>query len=101
LRVKWNDQVLQGGLLTDFTAIVEQVRDGTQFRVRLLIDEHRHQFVNLVGALDMILMLRLILMLYKMLAGAKSPRASNSREGEAGTAEPWGEEVCPLLLDSV
>ena len=29
-------------------AIVEQVRDGTQIRVRLLLDDHTHQFVNLV-----------------------------------------------------
>lgn len=59
----------------DIDAIVEQVRDGTQMRVRLLLDEHTHQFVNLV------------------LAGAKSPRASSAREGEAGSAEPYGEEA--------
>jgi staphylococcal nuclease domain-containing protein 1 len=29
-------------------AIVEQVRDGTQIRVRLLLDDHTHQFINLV-----------------------------------------------------
>jgi len=30
------------------SAIVEQVRDGTQVRVRLLLDDHTHQFINLV-----------------------------------------------------
>jgi staphylococcal nuclease domain-containing protein 1 len=30
-------------------AIVEQVRDGTQLRVRLLLDDHTHQFINLVS----------------------------------------------------
>lgn len=29
-------------------AIVEQVRDGTQLRVRLLLDDQQHQFINLV-----------------------------------------------------
>lgn len=56
----------------DINAIVEQVRDGTQLRVRLLLDDTNHQFVNLV------------------IAGAKSPRAAG-REGDA--AEPWGEEA--------
>ncbi|KAK8869858.1 hypothetical protein IAR55_000426 [Kwoniella newhampshirensis] len=59
----------------DIDAIVEQVRDGTQFRVRLLLDEHNHQFINLV------------------LAGAKSPRSSNARDGDVSNAEPWGEEA--------
>ncbi|WRT67103.1 uncharacterized protein IL334_004069 [Kwoniella shivajii] len=59
----------------DIDAIVEQVRDGTQLRVRLLLDEENHQFVNLV------------------LAGAKSPRASMGRENDASNAEPWGEEA--------
>jgi hypothetical protein len=36
----------------DSTAIVEQVRDGTQLRVRLLLDDQQHQFVNLVSLLD-------------------------------------------------
>lgn len=31
-------------------AIVEQVRDGTQLRVRLLLDDQHHQFVNLVSS---------------------------------------------------
>lgn len=31
------------------TAIVEQVRDGTQLRVRLLLDDEHHQFINLVS----------------------------------------------------
>lgn len=56
----------------DINAIVEQVRDGSQLRVRLLLDDTNHQFVNLV------------------IAGAKSPRAAG-REGDA--AEPWGEEA--------
>ncbi|RXK36714.1 staphylococcal nuclease domain-containing protein 1 [Tremella mesenterica] len=58
----------------DIDAIVEQVRDGTQFRVRLLLDDSRHQFINLV------------------LAGAKSPRSS-ARDGDSSMAEPWGEEA--------
>jgi hypothetical protein len=33
----------------DDLAIVEQVRDGTQLRVRLLLDDQQHQFVNLVS----------------------------------------------------
>lgn len=56
----------------DISAIVEQVRDGTQLRVRLLLDDTHHQFVNLV------------------VAGAKSPRAAG-RDGDS--AEPWGEEA--------
>ncbi|WVQ78068.1 hypothetical protein IAT38_000149 [Cryptococcus sp. DSM 104549] len=59
----------------EIDAIVEQVRDGTHLRVRLLLDEHNHQFINLV------------------LAGAKSPRASSARDGDASNAEPWGEEA--------
>jgi hypothetical protein len=39
-------------LNADSTAIVEQVRDGTQLRVRLLLDDQQHQFVNLVSLLD-------------------------------------------------
>lgn len=56
-------------------AIVEQVRDGTLLRVRLLLDEHTHQFINL------------------QIAGAKSPRASNGRDGDTSGAEPLGEDV--------
>ncbi|WWC61150.1 uncharacterized protein I303_103729 [Kwoniella dejecticola CBS 10117] len=59
----------------DIDAIVEQVRDGTQIRVRLLLDEENHQFVNLV------------------LAGAKAPRASAGRDNDTSSAEPWGEEA--------
>ncbi|WVR05260.1 hypothetical protein IAU60_002272 [Kwoniella sp. DSM 27419] len=59
----------------DIDAIVEQVRDGTQLRVRLLLDEGNHQFINLV------------------LAGAKSPRATMGRDTEVSNAEPWGEEA--------
>ncbi|KAL0565818.1 hypothetical protein V5O48_016203 [Marasmius crinis-equi] len=53
-------------------AIVEQVRDGSTLRVRLLLPEGDHQIVNIA------------------LAGVRSPRAS-SKQGE--TAEPWGEEA--------
>ena len=56
----------------DIDAIVEQVRDGTQIRVRLLLDDQNHQFINLV------------------LAGAKSPRAGN-RDDSA--SEPFGDEA--------
>lgn len=59
----------------ELDAIVEQVRDGTQLRVRLLLDDSKHQIINLV------------------IAGAKSPRASTMRDGEATGAEPWGEEA--------
>ncbi|KAG9014511.1 hypothetical protein FRB93_013636 [Tulasnella sp. JGI-2019a] len=53
-------------------AIVEQVRDGTNLRVRLLLSSDTHQFINIA------------------LAGARSPRASG-KEGEV--AEPFGEEA--------
>ncbi|KAG8886054.1 hypothetical protein FRB97_007930 [Tulasnella sp. 331] len=53
-------------------AIVEQVRDGTTLRVRLLLSSDMHQFINIA------------------LAGARSPRASG-KEGEV--AEPFGEEA--------
>ncbi|BEI99776.1 hypothetical protein CcaverHIS631_0408190 [Cutaneotrichosporon cavernicola] len=59
----------------EIDAIVEQVRDGTQLRVRLMLDENHHQIINLV------------------IAGAKSPRASITRDGELQAAEPWGEEA--------
>ena len=57
---------------------MEQVRDGTQMRVRLLVDDSYHQFINLV------------------VAGAKSPRASG-RDNDVSSAEPWGEEVTHCL----
>ncbi|KAH9054184.1 transcription factor [Lactarius vividus] len=53
-------------------AIVESVRDGTTLRVRLLMPEGEHQFVNVT------------------LAGARSPRAA-SKQGE--TSEPWADEA--------
>ncbi|KAF9263252.1 hypothetical protein L218DRAFT_959268 [Marasmius fiardii PR-910] len=53
-------------------AIVEQVRDGSTLRVRLLLPEGDHQMANIA------------------LAGVRSARAS-SKQGE--TAEPWGEEA--------
>ncbi|KAL0072455.1 hypothetical protein AAF712_000218 [Marasmius tenuissimus] len=53
-------------------AIVEQVRDGSTLRVRLLLPEGDHQIVNIA------------------LAGVRSPRPA-SKQGE--TAEAWGEEA--------
>jgi hypothetical protein len=53
-------------------AIVEQVKDGTTLRVRLLMPDGDHQLVNIA------------------LAGVRSARVS-TRQGEP--AEPWGEEV--------
>ncbi|KAF8633360.1 hypothetical protein AX17_004531 [Amanita inopinata Kibby_2008] len=52
--------------------IVEQVRDGTTLRIRLLMPDGDHQMVNIV------------------LAGVKSPRVS-AKPGE--TSEQWGEEA--------
>ncbi|KAK1924792.1 transcription factor [Papiliotrema laurentii] len=57
----------------EIDAIVEQVRDGTLLRVRLLLEDGNHQFINLA------------------LAGAKSPRAGN--RDNADSAEPFGEEA--------
>jgi staphylococcal nuclease domain-containing protein 1 len=53
-------------------AIVEQVRDGTTLRVRLLMPDGEHQMANIA------------------LAGVRSARAS-SKQGEP--SEPWGEEA--------
>lgn len=53
-------------------AIVEQVRDGTTLRVRLLIPDGDHQMVNIA------------------LAGVRSAKVS-TKQGEP--SEPWGEEV--------
>ncbi|KAJ6625540.1 hypothetical protein B0H10DRAFT_2312806 [Mycena sp. CBHHK59/15] len=53
-------------------AIVEQVRDGTTLRVRLLMPDGEHQIVNIA------------------LAGVRSARVS-SKQGEP--SEPWGEEA--------
>ncbi|KAF8265794.1 transcription factor [Lactarius quietus] len=53
-------------------AIVESVRDATTLRVRLLMPEGEHQFVNVT------------------LAGARSPRAA-SKQGE--TSEQWADEA--------
>jgi hypothetical protein len=54
------------------SALVEQVKDGSTVRVRLLMPDGEHQFVNL------------------SLAGVRSPRVS-AKPGE--TSEPWGDEV--------
>lgn len=56
-------------------AIVEQVRDGSNLRVRLLLPNGDHQFANIT------------------MAGVRCPRSS-SKQGEA--SEQWGEEVCPV-----
>ena len=53
-------------------AIVEQVRDGSTLRVRLLLPDGDHQFVNLT------------------LAGVRSPRFASRPEE---TTEPLGEEA--------
>lgn len=53
-------------------AIVEQVRDGTTLRTRLLMPDGEHQIVNIA------------------LAGVRSPRVA-SKPGES--SETWGEEV--------
>ncbi|KAJ3849044.1 hypothetical protein EV368DRAFT_48091 [Lentinula lateritia] len=53
-------------------AIVEQVRDGSTLRVRLLLPEGDHQLVNIA------------------LAGVRAARAS-TKQGEP--SEPWGEEA--------
>ena len=50
LMVSYLDQVaIHFGPRAEHLAIVEQVRDGTQLRVRLLLDDQHHQFVNLVS----------------------------------------------------
>lgn len=54
------------------TAIVEQVKDGSTLRVRLLMPEGDHQFINLA------------------LAGVRCARTA-SKQGEP--SEPWGDEV--------
>ena len=58
--------------MTPRIGIVEQVRDGTTLRTRLLLPDGDHQIVNIA------------------LAGVKSARAA-SKPGEA--SEPWSEEV--------
>ena len=53
-------------------AIVEQVKDGSTLRVRLLLPEGDHQLANIT------------------LAGVRSPRCANRPEE---VTEPYGEEV--------
>ena len=55
-----------------YAAIVEHVKDGSTVRVKLLLSETEHQFVNVA------------------MAGVRSPRAS-PKQGEP--SEQWGEEV--------
>ena len=76
---EWKDQMIDGGsfiLHKDYAqlppGIVEQVRDGSTVRVRLLLSEDLHQIVNV------------------SLAGVRSPRIGG-KDGE--TTEPFGEEV--------
>ena len=57
--------------------IVENVRDGTSLRIRLLMPDGDHQMVNIT------------------LAGVKSPRAA-SKPGDA--SEPLGEEVGSVVV---
>ncbi|KAG8747170.1 hypothetical protein FRC10_002219 [Ceratobasidium sp. 414] len=61
---EWKGKTIDG--------IVEQVRDGSTIRIRLLMPEDQHQFANI------------------SLAGVRCPRAGG-RDGEA--AEEWGEEA--------
>jgi staphylococcal nuclease domain-containing protein 1 len=61
-------------------ALVEQVKDGSTLRVRLLLPDGDHQFVNIT------------------LAGVRCPRFANRPEE---TTEPYGEEVTqPFFIDS-
>lgn len=61
---------------TPLDGIVEQVRDGTMMRVRLLLGQRNHRVVNL------------------SLAGVKAPRYNGSGPGgfDSSNAEPFGEE---------
>lgn len=60
-------------------AIIEQVKDGSTFRVRLLMPEGEHQWINLA------------------LAGVRAPRAA-VKAGDS--SEPYGDEVSfyPIFL---
>ncbi len=58
--------------LTTSIGLVEQVKDGSTLRIRLLLPDGDHQFVNIA------------------LAGVRCARVA-SRPGD--TSEPWGEEV--------
>jgi staphylococcal nuclease domain-containing protein 1 len=62
---------------TPLDAVVEQVKDGSTLRVRLLLPEGDHQVVNLA------------------LAGVRAARAAG-KPGE--TSEPLGEEVRRPLM---
>ena len=57
--------------------IVEQVKDGSTLRIRLLLPDGDHQFVNIT------------------LAGVRSPRVASKPEE---TSEPFAEEVREFLL---
>lgn len=62
--------------MRDREGIVEQVKDGSTLRIRLLMPEGDHQFVNIT------------------LAGVRSPRVASKPEE---TSEPFGEEVGALF----
>ena len=67
----WN--LLLSRLRAEFSlGIVEQVKDGSTLRVRLLMPEGDHQIVNIT------------------LAGVRSPRVAGKPEE---TSEPYGEEA--------
>lgn len=63
----------------ELDALVEQVKDGSTLRARLLLPDGDHNVVNLA------------------LAGVRASRAS-TKPGE--TAEPYGEEVRPRARSS-
>jgi len=69
--VRYRLPVLVQALTQFILALVEQVRDGTTLRVRLLMPDGEHQMINIA------------------LAGVRSARASTKGE----PSEPWGEEV--------
>jgi staphylococcal nuclease domain-containing protein 1 len=77
-------------------AIVEQVRDGTAIRVRLLLENGQHQFVNLVRLPRLFRPTRWLTGHpdLQALAGVKSPKALSGRDGESNApSEEWGEEA--------
>jgi hypothetical protein len=80
-------------------AIVEQVRDGSSIRVRLLLDDDSHQFINLVSSTGRAHrgVKAESTIFCQALAGVKSPKAMSGRDGETNApSEEWGEEVCHI-----
>jgi len=81
---EWKDQMVDGMSLLyvcrplikgPFLAIVEQVRDGSTLRVRLILSDELHQIVSV------------------MLAGVKSPKFGRDNEPN----EQYAEEVSKSL----